>query len=182
MDEKDPEQTVEETTDLVDTGAETIEPADTLSDDQKEQALADAKQPARKDPTEGMSDGQKVDYYRKQVDHWQADYRKEKDKRQKYEQQYGGLGGHQRQTMTPVPDVFGRTGAPRSLDDVQDLGSYTKYILNEAKKQFSEEVTENQLNHKVERTEAEARLKYDGSNGLPAYDDLIDEYVVPMIQ
>lgn len=154
---------------------------DTLTDEQKDEALADAKAPPVRDPTEGMSDGQKVDYWAKRASNFENALKEERHKRQEYVKKYGGLGGANKEEKTARPDYnFGKT--PRSLDDVQDLGSYTRYILDEASRQFKKEMTEQQLDSRVEFTETRAREIHNGDDGLPSYDELVDEYVVPMIQ
>lgn len=156
-------------------------PSDTLSDEQKAEALAEAKAPLPRDPTDGMSDGQKVDYWAKRASNFESALKEERHKRQEYVKKYGGLGGANKEEKTARPDYnFGR--APKSLDEVQDLGSYTRYILDEASKQFKKEMTDQQLDSRVEFTETRAREIHNGDDGLPGYDELVDEYVVPMIQ
>lgn len=155
--------------------------SDTLEDEEKTEALAEAKAPPPRDPTDGMSDGQKVDYWAKRASNFESAFKEERHKRQDYVKKYGGLGGESVKEKANRPEFnFGKT--PRSLDEVQDLGSYTRYILDEASKQFKKEMSEQQLDSRVEFTESRARDVHNGDDGLPGYDELVDEYVVPMIQ
>lgn len=183
MDENDPiEQGGEQVTEEPNLGAVADDLlSDTLDDAQKNEALAEAKAPANRDPTEGMSDGQRVDYWANRAGNFESALKEERHKRQEYTKKYGGLNGANAQEKTARPDYnFGKS--PRSLDDVQDLGSYTRYILEEASKQFERKMSDQQLDSRVEYTETRARDLHNGEDGLPAYDELVDEFVVPMIQ
>ncbi len=140
--------------------------------------------PELKDPTAGMSPVEARDYWRHQKDHFEREYRQERAKRQAYDKQYGGLNGagismknlHQEQPR--AVDRFTNLDVP---SNVNDLASYTRYILNEAEKSFEHKMTEKQLDGRVESTEKTARDAHNGEDGLPAYDELVDEYVAPLI-
>ncbi len=153
--------------------------------DQVEETPPD-EEPAKipKDPTAGMSPAEARDYWRGQKDHFEREYRTERAKRQAYDKQYGGLNGagismknlHQEQPR--AVDRFTNLDVP---SNVTDLAGYTRYILNEAEKSFEHKMTEKQLDGRVESTEKTARDAHNGEDGLPAYDELVDEYVAPLI-
>jgi hypothetical protein len=152
--------------------------------DQAEEPPDETPQPERKDPTAGMSPKEAADYWRHERDHFEKEYRVERTKRQAYDKQYGGLngvGGTLRNNVEQqrAVDRFTNLDIP---NNVQDLASYTRYILNEAEKGFEAKMTERQLDGRVESTEKTARDAHNGEDGLPAYDELVDEYVAPLIQ
>jgi hypothetical protein len=136
-----------------------------------------------KDPTEGMSLQEARDYWKGQADHFAKDYRLERTKRQAYDRQYGGLNGaglsRQKIDQQRAVDRFTNLDIP---NNVNDLASYTRYILNEAEKGFEAKMTEKQLDGRVETSEKTARDAHNGEDGLPAYDELVDEFVAPLIQ
>ncbi len=152
--------------------------------DQVEQPPDETPQPEIKDPTQGMSPVEARDYWRNKANHFESEYRVERTKRQTYDKQYGGLNGagismkniHQEQPR--AVDRFTNLDVP---SNVNDLASYTRYILNEAEKSFEHKMTEKQLDGRVESTEKTARDAHNGEDGLPAYDELVDEYVAPLI-
>ncbi len=136
-----------------------------------------------KDPTAGMSPIEARDYWRDQKNHFEKEYREERAKRQAYDRQYGGLNGHGNTLRNNLEqqravDRYTNLDIP---NNVQDLASYTRYILNEAEKGFEAKLTERQLDGRVETTEKTAREAHNGEDGLPAYDELVDEYVAPLI-
>jgi hypothetical protein len=73
-------------------------------------------------------------------------------------------------------------GTPKTLDEVEDLDSYTKYVLREAGKEIDRRATQRELDHRVASTEAAARERHDGSDGWPEYLDSVDNFVVPLIR
>lgn len=139
--------------------------------------------PAPPDPTAKMSPAEARDYWRNKANHFEAEYKVERTKRQSYDKQYGGLNGHgmsmQKAQQERAVDRFTNLDVP---SNVNDLASYTRYILNEAEKSFEHKMTEKQLDSRVESTEKTARENHNGEDGLPAYDELVDEYVAPLIQ
>ncbi len=151
--------------------------------DQVDEPPEKEQQPEIKDPTAGMSPAEARDYWRDQKNHFEKEYRVERAKRQAYDKQYGGLNGHGQTLRNNVEqqravDRFTNLDIP---NNVQDLASYTRYILNEAEKGFEAKLTERQLDGRVESTEKTARDAHNGEDGLPAYDELVDEYVAPLI-
>ncbi len=151
--------------------------------DQVEQPPDETPQPEIKDPTQGMSPVEARDYWRNKANHFESEYRVERTKRQGYDKQYGGLNGHGNALRNNVEqqravDRYTNLDIP---NNVQDLASYTRYILNEAEKGFEAKLTERQLDGRVESTEKTARDAHNGEDGLPAYDELVDEYVAPLI-
>lgn len=142
-----------------------------------------AEQPEIRDPTQGMSPVEARDYWRNKANHFESEYKVERTKRQGYDKQYGGLNGHGNALRNNVEqqravDRYTNLDIP---NNVQDLASYTRYILNEAEKGFEAKLTERQLDGRVESTEKTARDAHNGEDGLPAYDELVDEYVAPLI-
>ena len=136
------------------------------------------------DPTAKMSPAEARDYWRNKANHFESEYKVERTKRQSYDKRYGGLNGH---GMTLKNNVAEQRAVDRftNLDipnNVNDLASYTRYILNEAEKSFENKMTEKQLDGRVESTEKQAREAHNGEDGLPAYDELVDEFVAPLIQ
>ncbi len=153
-------------------------------DQVKEEESDEKPAPELKDPTAGMSPLEARDYWRDQKNHFEKEYRVERAKRQAYDKQYGGLNGHGNTLRNNVEqqravDRYTNLDIP---NNVQDLASYTRYILNEAEKGFEAKLTERQLDGRVESTEKTARDAHNGEDGLPAYDELVDEYVAPLIQ
>jgi hypothetical protein len=142
------------------------------------------KETPRKDPTEGMTAEQKVDYWQKRANRHYADYQKEKTKRQTL--QRGGLADAGRGTAAaPAAGANGKaapTETPTSLDEVENLGQFKDYILSEARRQITEEWTEKDLDARVESTESKARQLHNGEDGFPEYDEVVDTYVVPLIE
>jgi len=136
-----------------------------------------------RDPTDGMSPVEAMKYWRDRANHFDKNYKEERAKRQAYDRQYGGLNGaglsmkniHEQRAV----DRFTNLDVP---NNVNDLASYTRYILNEAEKSFEHKMTEKQLDGRVESTEKTARETHNGEDGLPAYDELVDEFVAPLIQ
>jgi len=152
--------------------------------DQVEQPPDEKPAPELKDPTQGMSPVEARDYWRNKANHFESEYKVERTKRQGYDKQYGGLNGHGNALRNNVEqqravDNYTNLNLPAN---VQDLQSYTRYILNEAEKGFEAKLTERQLDGRVESTEKTARDAHNGEDGLPAYDELVDEYVAPLIQ
>lgn len=141
-------------------------------------------QPELKDPTAGMSPIEARDYWRGQKDHFEKEYRTERARRQAYDKQYGGLNGAgiSMKNLHEQPRAVDRFTNLDVPSNVNDLASYTRYILNEAEKSFEHKMTEKQLDGRVESTEKTARDAHNGEDGLPAYDELVDEYVAPLIQ
>jgi len=157
------------------------DPKDTMTDEEKEAALSNAKIP--EDPTKGMSAGEKLEYWTRRANHFEKEYGGERTKRQAYARQFGGLNS----VKTPEREQAPYRHAPGisdadGLDKVTNLQDYTRYVLQEAEKAFEHKMTEKQMDNRVEESEVQARKQHDGEDGLPAYDDLVDEYVVPMIQ
>src|SRR5512138_89969 len=151
--------------------------------DQVEEPEQPAEKPEPPDPTAKMSPAEARDYWRNKANHFEAEYKVERTKRQSYDKQYGGLNGHgmtmQKTQQERAVDRFTNLDVPAN---VNDLASYTRYILNEAEKSFEHKMTEKQLDGRVESTEKTARENHNGEDGLPAYDELIDEFVAPLIQ
>ncbi len=152
-------------------------------DQVKEEEPDEKPQPELRDPTQGMSPVEAREYWRNKANHFESEYRVERTKRQNYDKQYGGLNGHRTLRDTdilahPAVDRYTNLDIP---NNVQDLASYTRYILNEAEKGFEAKLTERQLDGRVESTEKIARDAHNGEDGLPAYDELVDEYVAPFI-
>jgi hypothetical protein len=135
-----------------------------------------------RDPTDGMSPLEAKNFWKDRANHFDKSYKEERAKRQAYDRQYGGLNGagiaskniHE---QARAVDRFTNLDIP---NNVQDLASYTRYILNEAEKGFEAKLTERQLDGRVESTEKTARDAHNGEDGLPAYDELVDEYVAPL--
>ncbi len=151
--------------------------------DQVEEPPDEKPQPELKDPTQGMSPLEAREYWRNKANHFESEYKVERTKRQSYDKQYGGLNGHGNALRNNVEqqravDRYTNLDIP---NNVQDLASYTRYILNEAEKGFEAKLTERQLDGRVESTEKTARDAHNGEDGLPAYDELVDEYVAPLI-
>ncbi len=151
--------------------------------DQVEEPPDEKPAPELKDPTQGMSPIEAREYWRNKANHFESEYKVERTKRQSYDKQYGGLNGHGNTLRNNVEqqravDRFTNLDIP---NNVQDLASYTRYILNEAEKGFEAKLTERQLDGRVESTEKTARDAHNGEDGLPAYDELVDEYVAPLI-
>lgn len=152
--------------------------------DQVDSPPAEEAKPEPPDPTKGMSPKEAADYWRNKANHFESEYRVERTKRQSYDKQYGGLNGHGNTLRNNIEqqravDRYTNLDIP---NNVQDLASYTRYILNEAEKGFEAKLTERQLDSRVETTEKTAREAHNGEDGLPAYDELVDEYVAPLIQ
>ncbi len=152
-------------------------------DQVKEEPPDEKPQPELRDPTQGMSPVEARDYWRNKANHFESEYKVERTKRQGYDKQYGGLNGHGNALRNNVEqqravDRYTNLDIP---NNVQDLASYTRYILNEAEKGFEAKLTERQLDGRVETTEKTAREAHNGEDGLPAYDELVDEYVAPLI-
>lgn len=156
------------------------DPKDTMTDEEKEAALSDAKIP--EDPTKGMSASEKQEYYIRRANHFEKEYQAERTKRQAYARQFGGLNSVRKPEHEAAPYRTPPVGDGDGLDKVSNLADYTRYVLQEAEKAFEHKMTEKQMDNRVEETENQARKIHDGTDGLPAYDDIVDEYVVPMIQ
>ena len=140
--------------------------------------------PLPPDPTAKMSPKEAADYWRNKANHFESEYKVERTKRQSYDKRYGGLNGTGNILRNNVEqqravDRFTNLDVP---NNVNDLASYTRYILNEAEKSFEHKMTEKQLDGRVESTEKTARETHNGEDGLPAYDELVDEFVAPLIQ
>jgi hypothetical protein len=151
-------------------------------DDKKKSAAAaedkSKEAPPRKDPTEGMTAEQKVDYWQKRANRHYAEYQKERSKRQSL--QRGPLTDAGKGSA-PAGKAAGEE-TPKSLDEVENLGQFSKYVVEEAKRQIKEELTEKDLDSRVTRTESAARKKHDGKDDFPEYDEVVDTYVLPLIQ
>jgi hypothetical protein len=162
-------------------GEDFDEPTDTMDDAEKDRVLSEARA-AEADPTKGMSPSEQRDYWMKRANHFESEYKVEKVKRQGYDKRYGGLNqqGLKDATAPRVSDyALEKIGVP---ENVKDLESYTQFVIDKAKKEFGREVSEKQLDGKVEESEKRAREEHKGDDGLPAYDDLIDEVVAPAIR
>ena len=151
-----------------------------MVDEPDEEAEAKPEPP---DPTKGMSPMEAREYWQKRAHHFESEYKVERTKRQSYDKQYGGLNGHgggmrRAQEERAVAD-FALNEIP---PEATDLKSYSRWLIGEAKKSFQAEMTEKQLDGRVESSEKAARDSHDGNDGLPAYDEMIDEYVAPLIQ
>jgi len=151
--------------------------------EQEPEEQADSSPPPP-DPTKGMSPKEAADFWRNKANHFESEYKVERTKRQSYDKRYGGLNGHGMILKNNVEqqravDKFTNLDVP---SNVNDLASYTRYILNEAEKSFEHKMTEKQLDGRVESTEKTAREAHNGDDGLPAYDELVDEFVAPLIQ
>src|SRR5262245_38906870 len=158
-------------------GEDFDQPSDTLGDEEKDIELERRRNEA--DPTKGMSPSEQRDYWMKKANHFESEYKVERTKRQSYDKRYGGLNqqGLKDVSQRRDPDyALEQIGVP---ENVKDLESYTQFIVNKAKKEFAKEATGKQLDSRVEDSEVRARAEHDGSDGLPAYDDLIDEVVTP---
>jgi hypothetical protein len=70
---------------------------------------------------------------------------------------------------------------PAWVYDVQDLGSYSKRVVEEAVNRWDQRWTERKLNERVESAVAHARERHDGHDGLPEYSELVG-YAMPLIQ
>jgi len=152
--------------------------------DQVEEPPAEEAVKIPKDPTDGMSPIEARNFWKDRANHFDKSYREERAKRQAYDRQYGGLNGHGNILRNNVEqqravDRFTNLDIP---NNVNDLASYTRYILNEAEKGFEAKMTEKQLDGRVETSEKTAREAHNGEDGLPAYDELVDEFVAPLIQ
>ncbi len=152
--------------------------------DQVEEPPQEDAKPEPPDPTAKMSPAEARDYWRNKANHFESEYRVERTKRQSYDKRYGGLNGTGNILRNNVEqqravDRFTNLDIP---NNVNDLASYTRYILNEAEKGFEAKMTEKQLDGRVETSEKTAREAHNGEDGLPAYDELVDEFVAPLIQ
>ena len=167
-------------TDSPDLGA-SVGPGEDYDQVEEPDEGADAK-PEPPDPTKGMSPVEAREYWQKRAHHFESEYKVERTKRQSYDKQYGGLnaqGGIKRPTEAAAVVDFALNDVP---PEATDLKSYSRWLIGEAKKSFQAEMTEKQLDNRVESSEKTAREAHDGEDGLPAYDEMIDEYVAPLIQ
>ena len=158
--------------------------SDSLNLEEKEEAIQEAKAPPPpppEDPTRNMSDGQKVDYWAKRAQHFESEYKTERQKGQEYSKKYGGLSREQEKTQRHNDNaLFDESSIPPWA--TKDLGTYTRFIVDTAKKEFESLATDRQLDQRVESSESRAREIHNGEDGLPSYDELVDEYVVPIIE
>lgn len=146
----------------------------------KRAVAADDKDKARKDPTEGMTDAQKIEYWQKRANRHYGEWQKLKAKTKS--QLGGGLSDAGKGAGATGSDKVVTDGAPKSLDEVENLGQFSQYLLAEAKRQINEEWTEKDLDSRVSRTERTARAAHNGEDGFPEYDEVVDTYVLPLIQ
>ena len=152
---------------------------DEMSDEDKA-AAEEAAKVVRSDPTRGMRPEERADYWMKKANHFETEYKVERTKRQSYDKRYGGLNKAGVSQERPPSQTYNTV--PNSLDEVKDLGQYTRFVLDEAAKQFEHKMTQKQLDDRVETSESHAREVHNGEDGLPPYDELLDEFVVPMVQ
>ena len=149
------------------------EGAEAESSEEEKAEQVEAK-PARKDPTEGMTPEQAVEYWRKRATHFEGDYKKERTKRQGL--QRTGLEG------IPIPKDKGSekpvaTKPREEMTPDEFAEDLKKGLLAEVEEKF----TAAQISRRVESSETWARQQYDGSDGKPTYDEMFDKYVAPFI-
>jgi hypothetical protein len=76
----------------------------------------------------------------------------------------------------PVPQDYDDT--PEWLyDENLDLQSYTKHVIEEGWNRFRQTLGEEKLQNAVAR----AREAHDGRDGLPAHDELVNGYALPLL-
>jgi hypothetical protein len=73
------------------------------------------------------------------------------------------------------PDV------PTWVDNVADLDEYTANLIGEVKNRIGGMLAEEKLRSRVESAVARARDSHNGQDGLPVFDDLIND-VIPLIE
>jgi hypothetical protein len=86
----------------------------------------------------------------------------------------------QQPPVQPARDPY--DDVPRWVDDVQDIGEYTRNILEEVGNQFRQTLAEEKLRSRVETAEARAMKAHDGTDGLNSYSELVDGYAIPLMR
>lgn len=132
----------------------------------------------RKDPTAGMTVEQQLEYWRKRANHFEGDYKKERTKRQGYERNGAavGLSGarvEQRKAEQAAPD--------KAVEDMTPQ-EFLEHAERRIESKLEQQYTERQLNERVTRSEDWARKEYDGANGKPTYDEMINDVVMPFLK
>lgn len=100
----------------------------------------------------------------------------ERTKRQQLQKKYGGI--------KPPADPARRAAddKPKSLDEIKDLKEYDDEVNRKIERTIAAREREKEYSTRLESTQTEMTKKFDGSNGLPAYDEIVDEHVIPMIE
>jgi len=137
--------------------------------------------PSRKDPTEGMTPEQKVEFWQKRAKHFESDYKKERTKRQNYQK------GSSLATSFTGKNSFADTNESteantKAIDEITDPKEFRQRLINDTKNEIRKEMTEKQLHQRMLDSEAEAREEFDGSDGRPPFDEVMDKYVKKFFQ
>jgi hypothetical protein len=82
--------------------------------------------------------------------------------------------------VQPAPDPY--ADVRPLIDGVQDIGEYTRRVIEEAGNRFEKNWSERQLRDRVETSEVRAKEVFNGEDGLPSYSELVDHYVVPILR
>lgn len=163
------------------TGGEAEEEAEAEETAEGEEGAEEAADAGKKkvaagaDPTEGMTPEQ----LRAELKRIKIAEKSERVRRQTLEKRYG------KGVRPPANDPARRAAAengPKSLEDVKDIGDYDKLVERKIEERLQRETAERTLSSRLESTQSEMSKKFDGSNGLPGYDEIVDEHVVPMIE
>lgn len=128
-----------------------------------EEEVKEGQEPVRRDPTEGMTPEQAVDYWRKQATHFKGDYYKEKTKRQSYEKQYGAGGLISAKLSENGEQQANGNGQLKT--EYENVVELRDDILREAETRVERRMTYQQQMDRFTDSEAKARDKYGDQYG-----------------
>jgi hypothetical protein len=136
------------------------------------------KQDASQDVTAGK--GQSATPRQKPVfdtDYWKQQYFKEKRKRQEFQR-----GQAQQPAREATPD-YSKPSKPFEQMTVDEYTDFIqKSLMQKIKGEIQPELAHTHTQQKLEIAEEKARSRHDGKDGLPSYDELIDEYLMPQLE
>jgi hypothetical protein len=82
----------------------------------------------------------------------------------------------------PVEQNYNRQDDMAGFDGFETLEQYKDYILQRANENFEQKYQERRFTERIEASETRARENHDGSDGLPAYDELVNGYAAPAMR
>lgn len=192
-DETDPEEAgeeVEQTGDEGEAGEQVEETEENNEGEQPEETEDEETEPEekpapaakpRRDPTEGMTIEQKLEFYRKRSGHFEKEYKRERTKRQGL--QKGGASSGLASAFASGPKQETETEKPneKPLDEMSPA-EFLEVATKKAQAEMRKEFTETQKTNRMRSSDAAAREKFDGSDGRPTYDEMLDDVVAPFIR
>jgi len=117
-------------------------------------------------------------WWENRAKHFEGEYRTERGRRQTLQKQSGGI-----QSREEVSTEAKQNGdGPKTLEQVESLHDLYGLLKRENRAELDSRLGEDKKQTRLVTSQDRARTEHNGSDGFPAYDDLVEETVLPLIE